>query len=245
MKIVQLSDVHIPPWETTRFGVSIRNHFIKTLDAIVARGDDQLILTGDLAYRHGDVRAYRWLKDKLDQCGLPYIVIPGNHDKRQQVADIFGMQDKWRHGKIYFKEVMDGLHSFFLDTADSSLDKRQRDWLVRETAKLSKAAALFIHHPLSLCDCSYMDRKHPLKNTGEALTMLEGCPNIKWVFCGHYHTDKEVSLKHAVQYLTPSTWYQIGTEKSTFEVSGRLPGFREISWNPLNLSLKTRAIYLS
>lgn len=88
----------------------------KVLPAVLARcvanGADMIVFTGDLVempvrhhelpfgytppspndYRQEAIADYRWIREQLEATGLPYIVLPGNHDCDASLAEVFADQ---------------------------------------------------------------------------------------------------------------------------------------------------------
>ena len=81
----------------------------KALRHLAGHNVDMVALTGDLVdvpnyiLEHDDYYAYpcqeilaaaetdyRWLKETLEQAGLPYMVLPGNHDAEAVMRRVFG-----------------------------------------------------------------------------------------------------------------------------------------------------------
>ena len=89
MRIVQLTDLHIGLENEDTYGVDVRHNFLQILDKAKAQRPDLLVISGDLCYRDGDARIYEWIKGHLDQSGLPYEVMSGNHDDPVLLARSF------------------------------------------------------------------------------------------------------------------------------------------------------------
>jgi Icc protein len=78
--IAQLSDLHVrPPGELYR-GIA----HLHQLD----RGPDLVVITGDLV-DYGEPEEYANARALLSQLTIPYLVLPGNHDHREEFRAAF------------------------------------------------------------------------------------------------------------------------------------------------------------
>jgi 3',5'-cyclic-AMP phosphodiesterase len=66
MKFIQITDLHIDQSGECPFNIDVRKNFFDVLDAIITEEPDHLIITGDLCYRDGDKKIYKWIKTQLD-----------------------------------------------------------------------------------------------------------------------------------------------------------------------------------
>ena len=86
MRIAQISDLHLTPDGSLLYGsVNTWAAFASVLLrlATLEPRPDFLMVTGDLA-EGGDAATYRRLADRLGEVGIPFAVIPGNHDAEVQ-----------------------------------------------------------------------------------------------------------------------------------------------------------------
>ena len=81
ISIAHLTDIHIGPSEVPVRAINVRRNFEKALQQITFEKPDLIVLGGDLAADCGEVEAYQWIKPRLDQADIPYLIIPGNHDR--------------------------------------------------------------------------------------------------------------------------------------------------------------------
>ena len=92
MILVQISDTHID-----EPGALVYGHFdtsralARAVDVINAMdpGPDLVLHTGDIA-SHGSVPRYQAFKEIVGALNVPLAVIPGNHDERNALRQVFG-----------------------------------------------------------------------------------------------------------------------------------------------------------
>lgn len=243
IRLAQLSDVHITAEPGERHGIDSRANFLRALRQLQAEEADLdlLVLSGDLAALDGESGAYAWLAEQLAACGLPYVVMTGNHDRLERMQRIFAIPETdLQAGYLCYERHIKGLPLLFLDTADYYLASAQLDWLRAKVMADTKQKLLFIHHPPLLCDCLFMDSKHSLRNIAEAWPAIAALPFVQHIFCGHYHTERTLYRDGKNLYLTPSTQMQIGTKSEKFSFDSRHPGWRVIEWDGENLHTYVR-----
>ena len=243
ISIAHLTDIHIGPSEVPVRAINVRRNFEKALLQITFEKPDLIVLGGDLAADCGEVEAYQWIKPRLDQADIPYLIIPGNHDRVDNLIRIFDLKVESKETALYYARRLNGLKLIFLDSSTRTLSRTQLEWLEQEAGESEEAALLFIHHPPLFCNCVFMDSKYPLLNREESFALIRRLPMIQHIFCGHYHVEKTIRDSEKNIYLTPSTMMQLHPDSPEFEVSGISPGWRFIRWN--GSRLETRVRYLS
>ncbi len=243
LTIAQVTDLHIGPDDVLYRGIKGRQQFLDVLQVLAEKELDLLVLSGDLSAIEGEPEAYAWLKEVLTTFPHPYIVMAGNHDHVLRMKRAFELADSdVSQGMLYFSRTIKGKRLLFLDSSSYRIPKQQLEWLKTQLADYKKRVLLFVHHPPLLCDCLFMDESHPLQNIDEVWQVLDQCPQIKHIFCGHYHTEKTVEKNGKSVHLTPSTIFQIETEDPEFAIEHSKPGWRMIEWE--GEKVQTYAEYL-
>jgi 3',5'-cyclic AMP phosphodiesterase CpdA len=85
MLIAQITDLHVRPRGLAANRVVETNMMTeRAIDAVVALRPrpDVVLITGDLT-DYGLVEEYEELKRMLQRLDIPFFVIPGNHDRRE------------------------------------------------------------------------------------------------------------------------------------------------------------------
>ena len=239
--ICQISDMHITfELDKTIDRIDVIANFENVLKEVVKISPDLVVISGDLCFSKSDKSVYRYVKDRLDSCGLPYTIIAGNHDRSNPLAKTFGYETTEKGDLYYTKEVGDYLLIF----ADSSTHRISSDQLerIKQNLKGPFKPVLFIHHPPAISSVAFMDGKYPLKNMGMLQSVLALYGGNISVFCGHYHNDREFQKGNLSIYLTPSTYFQISSETSHLKVASSIPGWRNII---LSDTIETEVRYLN
>lgn len=239
--IAHLTDLHISPDDQPYHGILTRDHCLRVLEKMDRQRPDLLVLSGDLAASQGELEAYVWLRERLDEFGCPYEVMLGNHDRLSSLGQAFPLfAERVQPDGYYFQQTHQGFPLLFLDSSRHHLAQPQMDWLATTLAGLSQPALLFIHHPPRLCGCAFMDEGHPLRNGDQVWPLLvQHAVQVPYVFCGHYHIEKTVLTAHApTVFITPSSMMQIRDDTPGFLVNHAHPGWRHIHWDGERLDTK-------
>ncbi len=230
MRIIQITDLHIAEvGYSTVLDIDVRGKFKSVLAEAKKQQPDLLVLSGDLCYDVGNKAVYQWIKHELDQSGLNYQVMPGNHDDSVMMAKVFKMP--WQENtKESFSSIQYTVGKvLFLDSAKAALSEDQWSWLEQEL-RTEQSILLFMHHPPLLAQTPFMDNHYSFKEMDRFAEVLAQKNNIS-VFCGHYHTERFVQSNHFNVFITPSTMAQIDPEKPEYALGHLTPGFRVIDWD--------------
>lgn len=230
MRIVQLTDLHVGLENEDTYGVDVRQNFLQILGKAKAQNPDLLVISGDLCYRDGDARIYAWIKDHLDQSGLPYEVMSGNHDDPVLLAQAFGREELLKDKELYFNRTYDDRTVLFLDTTTYEISEKQLEWLSEALQAIEGPALVFMHHPPLPSGVPFMDTKHNLRNMEAVQAVFFKHPHSVQVFTGHYHVEKIVTKRNLTVHITPSCFFQIGQRSEGFEVDHYRIALRTIDW---------------
>ena len=230
LKIGQISDPHIGENECLVQGIDVRKNFLAAYNSESMRDLDLLVLSGDLANEDAEPGAYSFIANLLKGSKVPVCVIPGNHDDVKVMGKFFDLDGKIHDGECYYRYDIDGRSMFFLDSTNGTVSGKQLAWLESEAAKVEGEILLFVHHPPCYCNHKFMDMKYSMKNIHEVQAALARIKNLKHIFVGHYHFEKQVEIGNQIVYVTPSTQMQIDPNQSVFCLSSAAPGWRVIEW---------------
>ena len=230
LKIGQISDPHIGENECLVQGIDVRKNFLAAYNSESMRDLDLLVLSGDLANEDAEPGAYSFIANLLKGSKVPVCVIPGNHDDVKVMGKFFDLDGKIHDGECYYRYDIDGRSMFFLDSTNGTVSGKQLAWLESEAAKVEGEILLFVHHPPCYCNHKFMDMKYSMKNIHEVQAVLARIKNLKHIFTGHYHFEKQVEIGNQIVYVTPSTQMQIDPNQSVFCLSSAAPGWRVIEW---------------
>ncbi len=247
-RIVQITDLHLladPLGELK--GVCTRTNLQAVLD--VLRRDfgsaERLIVTGDLA--HDELReTYVVLRELLGDWLPKLRLIPGNHENRDFMRQVFGDRVTVVSDRNVFADSIDGWRLIGLDSqlpgeVRGQLGDSQRDWLARElAAEPLRPTAVFLHHPPLKVGTGWLD-EIGLEDAERLLELLRRSPQVKFVCCGHIHHEMTVAQANVLLLTTPSTSVQFLPETEMLVPDSVPPGFRIFDLEP-DGSFRTRVV---
>lgn len=216
MLIAQISDMHIkPPGELLYKRVDTAG-FLERAVAHVNGLDprpDIVIATGDLV-DGGTPEEYALLRQLLAPLAMPVYLIPGNHDARDALRQVFP-DHAYLPRDGFLQYTVEGLpvRLIALDTLVpgkgwGELCAERLDWLQARLGEGDRPTLLFMHHPPFDCGISAFDR-FKLNSGGERLAdLVRGHPNVERVMCGHVHRPIQIRWAGTLASIAPSTAHQ-------------------------------------
>jgi Icc protein len=253
-KIIQLTDLHLFEDSGEQlYGVPTRAAVHDVLDHLFEhQGDFQrLILTGDLAH---DERAatYRQLREMLGARLAHCRIIPGNHDDRASLREVFpeiistldgsggGPTLQFREDVAQWRLI--GLDSHQPGEVAGRIDAAQLDWLREQLADDSvQRIILFVHHPPVGIECPWLDAIGLLD--AEPLNRLLRAENRLRAICvGHIHQEFSGTLGQATVWGTPSACLQFRPQTREPEYEPLPPGYRVLEFE--GDTLRSRVVRL-
>lgn len=248
IKIIQATDLHLRNREDGRlFNIPTRITFADIVDHVIAHHPDArtLVLTGDLAHDE-DHETYSYLKKYLEVWKQDLMLVPGNHDNRAAIRDVFATKIEHKELIVFDRVMMSwrvlGIDSQAPGQSYGELSARQLAWL-RQKLKFHTELPTMVflhHHPVAVGD-RWLD-EIGLKHGPNLMRMLSGYPQVKAVFCGHIHREFAAEAMGISVYGTPATSLQFksGPEPQVDEAP---PGYRVIEVEASG-SLKTYTQFL-
>lgn len=180
MKIVHLSDLHVssqyyvPEWGET---------VLKQLNDI---NPELLVVTGDLTME-GYMHEYDLVKDYFNKIKIENIlVVPGNHDSRNEGFKIFKELFQTRFPKLHNDRIaIVGVDSSEPDIDDGHVGRENYDFISDNLSNKDKVKILALHHHLIPIPGTGRERNIPT----DAGNLLELCNQIgiNLVLSGHKH----------------------------------------------------------
>ncbi len=232
-RIIQLTDLHllcdqkgrlkdVPTWETFREVLQhVRAH---------AGEFDLLVLTGDLAQDELS-ETYALLREELGEWLPRCRIVPGNHDNRAGLRQVFPEIMPSGGEFLSFQETVGHWQIIGLDTHQPGevrgrIAADQLDWLSKQLQPFpGHPTLLFLHHPPISMNSPWLD-KIAFDDPEPLCELIKAHPNIRAIATGHVHHVFQGKLAHADFFTTPSTAVQ-------FEPSGEIssytldpPGYR-------------------
>ena len=224
MKIIWITDLHLPEPEEELWGLDAYRRFESALEDIeAAHGDaDFCVISGDLADK-GSEAAYDWLSNRLSRFALDTVLMIGNHDARESMRKALpGLMDD---GTGFVQGVRDTASGrcLFLDTfkGDTSAGQYCVDrqaWLkARLDEGRDRPTYLFMHHPPFDVGIDYMDRIKLEEH--EAFARILDGHNIKHLFFGHVHRACQVVWQGIPCASLPGTNHQVPLSRARLGTS--------------------------
>lgn len=236
IRVLQLSDLHLFADPSQRLaGVPTRESLIEVRRFIDSQPGsfDHVIITGDfthdeLAETYESVRDI--LGDWVDRCRI----VPGNHDDRGAMRQVFQDLIPTSTGAVTFSFHAGGWRLIGLDThvpgrVPGRIESEQLDWLRQEFAShAEEPAMLFMHHPPVPVGCSWLD-SIGLEEPEELLDLIAANGQVRLVSAGHVHHVFDGEMGHVRVVTTPSTAVQFKPQGDEPIYDHVPPGYRVIT----------------
>ena len=189
---------------------------------------DLVYLTGDLA-QDNTRRAYRNLRELIDEIGLPVHVVPGNHDvpalMREELPDYACCStvdvEGWR---------LLGLSTYEDGVASGSLGKDTLEQLRSTLAGSDRAVAIFMHHPPVEVGSDWLDGVG-LADRDAFLDVIRDSDHVRVVVFGHVYQAYDNGETGLRILGTPSTCRQFQPHSPTFAVDDNPPAYRRLEFH--------------
>ena len=219
MLICQLTDLHVRPAGKPANRVSETNMLTERAFRAVARlrpRPDLVVITGDLTdcgldaeYAHLD----RLLRKYLP---MPIFVIPGNHDRRDNLREALKHLPGVTSDPHYVQYVVEDhpVRLVMLDTlvpgaGHGELRSEQLAFLDRSLAAApDRPTIIAMHHPPFICGIAHMDRIN-LRNAAAFSAIVARHRQVDRVICGHHHRPIVTRVAHAIASIAPSVVHQV------------------------------------
>lgn len=217
MLIAQLSDAHVRPAGVLYHDVVDSNAAL--VDAVAhVRGlqsrPDLVVVTGDLV-DHGQPDEYAHVREILGALPVSYLVIPGNHDDRENLRRAFADHDYLpRTGPLHYcvddhRVRIIGLDSTVPGHHYGHVDGAGLDWLAATLAQdTAKPTLIMLHHPPFVSGIPYLDEYRYFEGASLA-AVVERAPNVEAVLCGHVHRSMVRRWAGTMIVTCPSTATEI------------------------------------
>ncbi len=201
---------------------------------------DAVIFTGDLT-DFGRLPEYQHLAELLRPLDMPYFLLPGNHDHRDNMRRSFPTHAYLGiDGFIQYSVKVGDLRIVALDSSEPGqsagrLCGSRLSWLESELDRdRVTPVVIAIHHPPFKTLIGHMDQIGLLEGVSELEAILAKHPNVQRVICGHLHRTIYTSFGGTVASTAPSPAHQVCLDLKEDAVSAwslEPPGFHVHAWN--------------
>lgn len=199
VKLIQLSDLHlVPPGKLTSKVLDTNAILEETINEILRKKDyfgkiECLVVTGDVS-DDGSIESYLSAHEKLIKLNVPFLVIPGNHDLRNPMREVFNEHVEFSTHSSQFdwvfkyeETVIVGLDSLVEGENFGFLEKTSLEFLSNQLSIHNGSdIVLLIHHPPIKTGIYFMD-KIGLTNSSDLAECLKVTNHPVRILCGHVH----------------------------------------------------------
>ncbi len=234
-RIIQLTDCHLfaDPAAELR-GIITWPRFAAVLADVKRQvpNFDLLVLTGDTAHDEA-IATYKSVRNELADWAGHIRIIPGNHDHRQALSELFPDLSGGLAERVTFHVQWDDWQVIGLDSqrpgeVPGSLGDEQLAWLrARLDTTPQVNTLLFLHHPPVTVHSAWLD-KIGLQDASEFARMLRDYPQVRLIGCGHVHQAMAASLEGATVVTTPAVGPQFRPRTEQLEIDPAPPGYRVV-----------------
>ena len=217
MTLIQLTDLHCVPYGRMAMGRCETNTLAERALRAVARFRPQpaaILITGDLS-DNGLPASYDLLAGILRRTqDVPVYVIPGNHDRRDQLrarlAHLPGVTDH----PIFVQYTVETLpyRLIMLDTVipgspAGELCAERMAWLdARLAEQPARLTVLAMHHPPFNCG---LNDSIGLNNRADFAALIARHRQVIRILCGHHHRPVTAQIAHAIATICPGVAHQV------------------------------------
>ena len=222
MLIAQISDTHAQAPDSEPFlGVFNNENLSRAVAELLAitPRPDVVLITGDLTF-DGEPAEYQALRELLAPIGIPYFMIPGNHDDRALLRETFPEHRYLHDTGEFIQYVVDdfplrmiGLDSSVVGHHHGELCDDRLQWLsARLNEQPRQPTLLFMHHPPIKTGIWWMDGIGLIRGEQRLRELLDTHPQVQRLICGHVHRAIHGNLGRTAVSICPSTGIAIGLD---------------------------------
>nr|WP_234473258.1 phosphodiesterase [Erwinia sp. S63] len=241
--IAQISDLHIKANGRLSYKKvdtqAALLRVIETLNRLTPR-PDMVVITGDLV-DFGNAEEYQTLRTALRRLQLPYMLMAGNHDDRQQLRAAFPDHHYLQRGEtLNWQARVKGVQLLALDSSVPQqpwgyVDQAQLAWLEEQLVREPQLPTLvMLHHPPLVSGIGHMD-KQPLRNPDALAAIIRQHPQVERVLSGHLHRSVQARFAGTLACVAPGVSHQVAFDLSENGPANFVlepPGFLLHRWHP-------------
>ncbi|MFO1091719.1 MAG: metallophosphoesterase [Planctomycetaceae bacterium] len=191
---------------------------------------DLLVLTGDTA--HDEARPTYAAGDALTEWSNRVRIIPGNHDQRAFLRELFPQSTTGPADRITFQHAFEdwqivGLDSHKPGEVPGRLGPEQLDWLQQCLAASSVPTMLCLHHPPIPVHSPWLDQIG-LEDAAEFGELMRQHAHVRLIVTGHVHQEFAGSLGAATVLTTAAVGPQFVPRTEQLVIDDAPPAYRII-----------------
>ncbi|MDI9276409.1 phosphodiesterase [Pantoea sp. EABMAA-21] len=241
--IAQISDLHIKANGRLSYKkVDTQAALLRVIDTLnrLTPRPDMVVITGDLV-DFGNAEEYQTLRTALRRLQLPYMLMAGNHDDRQQLRAAFPDHHYLQRGEtLNWQARVKGVQLLALDSSVPQqpwgyVDQAQLAWLEEQLAREPQLPTLvMLHHPPLVSGIGHMD-KQPLRNPDALAAIIRQHPQVERVLSGHLHRSVQARFAGTLACVAPGVSHQVAFDLSENGPANFVlepPGFLLHRWHP-------------
>jgi Icc protein len=230
VRIAQITDTHLeeaPGGRLLGMDTDTSLGHVLGLVRASAQPPDLILATGDLA-NHGSAAAYARFCACIDELGVPWFWLPGNHDEFASMQRLCG-----RKRRMVRSIRTGGWQILMLDSAvpgevGGELGEHELLLLERLLGEEPACPALVcLHHPPVPIGCAWLDQQR-VRDADAFFAVLSRHPQVRAVVWGHVHQEFSAARDGVRLLATPSTCVQFAPCSEDFRLDQRSPGMRWI-----------------
>lgn len=221
MLICQITDLHVRPRGMAAYRVAETNMLVaRALDAVAALRPrpDVVLISGDLT-DCGLSEEYELLRDLLRRLDIPTFMVPGNHDRRQNLKKVFADWPTIVADPDFVQFAVDdfpvrliGLDTLVPGRSEGTLCEGRLSFLERTLDASDRPTVIFMHHPPFDCGMAAMDRIRLLEGAERFAEIVRTHPNVERILCGHHHRPIHVRFAGTIASVAAGVSHQVGLD---------------------------------
>lgn len=156
-------------------------------------GLDAVVLTGDLT-ESGSPEDYELFKDILAPLSMPALMVPGNHDRREEMRSaLVNRLPFGNRARLNYEIAVGGLRFIALDTLiegrpEGALDAETIAWLEDKLSVATDTPTfVLLHHPPFPCGMGTLDQSSLIDGRDEIARIVRSYRGQLFLFAGHIH----------------------------------------------------------
>lgn len=252
--IAQITDTHIREPGRLAYGrLNTAPYLAAAVEHLIRlpQKPDAVVLTGDLT-DFGRSSEYEHLVSLLSPLSMPYYLLPGNHDIRDNLRRAFpGHNYLGDSSFLQYSVTVGDLRILALDSTDQGqpngrLCSSRLAWLASELEKDTMTPTVIaIHHPPFTTLIGHMDRIGLLDGAQDFEEIVSRHRNVHRIICGHLHRTIYTTFAHTLASTAPSPAHQVCLDLAEDAQSAwnlEPPGFHLHAWDHSSGRLLTHVV---